>query len=491
MAATTCETRQPVFSYPVPADCLTAFEPVFVVPELEDEAVVRQKAVRFIGAVAAGTWHAEREGITGGRCLSAEMVAQGRDVTFAREAATPQRFVSLHEAIQAAAAGDAAARRMVKANVSADVVERTLKAGHITEVELTHDAAGVIGQHGQAMEAIQANSLRYAAGSPPMRRRVEAETRNAFRLQQCQGQGLLEQNCFVVFSRAADDMSGAEMAAAGFFTDTMSCAIQVTSEQGGRLVTETAFVAGAARPGEPRHDQMAIEALGRRLGVDLTGKSAAEVLDTPLLVPRCLLPEGALNLVELYDDCAGGLFFGEAKPRQDYRQYRQDCRRREASFQPKIEQIVSSLLAEAATITSPTAATRRLNTLSGQHMIELAIKDRTIDPEVFGRAAAARIEVARQHFDRGHFELAQSELAEAIKRDASSSCPGAGMDSGSPADSGSGEASAGTPSESDACEFVSRECPICHAKKVKTLVTRRGGKKRISGSCGCSITVAS
>lgn len=33
------------------------------------------------------------------------------------------------------------------------------------------------------------------------------------------------------------------------------------------------------------------------------------------------------------------------------------------------------------------------------------------------------------------------------------------------------------------CEFISRECPKCHTKNIKTRVT----KHRISGSCGCSV----
>ncbi|MBI2589120.1 hypothetical protein HYW35_02875 [Candidatus Saccharibacteria bacterium] len=40
-------------------------------------------------------------------------------------------------------------------------------------------------------------------------------------------------------------------------------------------------------------------------------------------------------------------------------------------------------------------------------------------------------------------------------------------------------------SEED-CEFVSKECPGCHAKNVKTRVTKTGSGRRISGSCGCT-----
>jgi len=38
------------------------------------------------------------------------------------------------------------------------------------------------------------------------------------------------------------------------------------------------------------------------------------------------------------------------------------------------------------------------------------------------------------------------------------------------------------------CEFTSEECPECHAKKVRTVVTRVRGKRHVEGSCGCSKT---
>lgn len=41
----------------------------------------------------------------------------------------------------------------------------------------------------------------------------------------------------------------------------------------------------------------------------------------------------------------------------------------------------------------------------------------------------------------------------------------------------------GTAQSNEDCEFISKECPNCHAKNVKTKVT----SKEISGSCGCRV----
>jgi hypothetical protein len=49
------------------------------------------------------------------------------------------------------------------------------------------------------------------------------------------------------------------------------------------------------------------------------------------------------------------------------------------------------------------------------------------------------------------------------------------------------QAGYGNKSEDGDCEFMSKECPLCHAKNVKTMVKKlSSGKKHISGSCGCS-----
>jgi hypothetical protein len=40
------------------------------------------------------------------------------------------------------------------------------------------------------------------------------------------------------------------------------------------------------------------------------------------------------------------------------------------------------------------------------------------------------------------------------------------------------------------CDYISKECPMCHEKNVHTTVKKEGNGKTISGSCGCSVYVA-
>ena len=341
-------------------------------------------------------------------------------------------------------------------------------------VDLMPDEAGKIRQHGQSLDSVQANSLRFAADSPQMLKRTKAETRNSFRIQHHFDQRDLENNYFVVFSRAADDMDEASMKRAGFFTDTMSCAIQVTSVKDGRLVTESAFVAGIEKPGEARHDGRTIVAAAAELGIDYSGMGATEMLDAPALVPKAMMPNGAVDLVALVDKVRG-TFFGQAKPHQDYLEFLEVCREREERFEPKVQEITDQLIAENRFINSPIEAVRRLHEISGEKMLEQAIGDDDIDPAVFGPVSAPALMEARLAYHRGDAEgvIENIQIAKAYRQD--SSCPGAAF-------GGESESVRGQGASSDDCEFISKKCPECGRKNVKTKVTRH----RITGSCGCS-----
>ena len=425
------------------------------IPEMPGDQLVRARAARFAG-----------------NCIANQEVAV--------EYLPKSPINSLFEALPLAAEGDLAARSMIRTNVLTDVSERTLKSGHVTEVELTVDERGLVHQDGHSLESIQANNILFTSHSPQMQERVDAEVNNVFRLSNELRAGRLEQNSFVVMSRAADNMSLDKMREIGFFTDTMSVSIQVIRKDGDKLLMETAFVAGAVRPGEERHDAQTIAAIGNRLGVDLRNKSAAELIDTPLLIPNKLIPHGVIDIVELYDASASEeVFFGEAKPSQDYQAYRRKCIEKETQFKPLVEKITDQLIDEAATIHNPVEATQRLAKLSGQAMVQQAMFDYDIMPEVFGTHAAEYITAGRLQFEQGNYEAGMRLTLEAKRVEKSSSCPNGGGSS-VVGEQGSSESSS-KESESGDCEFVSKECPKCGAKNVHTTVSRGV----IKGRCGC------
>jgi hypothetical protein len=451
------ETLEPTLAEQPPAE--QAAPLVVVVPETDADVENRRQAKRFIGRVA---------------------INEGDSA--AHETLAVKPIESLYQAIHEAADGKPEARKMVETNVRTDVIERTMKSGHVMKVDLMEDEAGNIQQHGQSMESVQANSLKFAATSWQMKERVEAETTNLFRIKHQYERGILEDYCFVVFSRAADNMSEEAMDEAGFFTETMTCAIQVTTAEKGKLTTESAFVAGVKKPGEGRHDKETLRGVVNELGVELSDETATGTVGTPFLIHKSKLKNGVIDLVQLWDKHVPKdhqdeeIFFGEAKPRQDYLEHLKVCRDREERFEPKVQKITNRLIQVKNTIKTKVAAVKRLHEISGSEMIEQALGDSDIDPRVFGPVAAAEIYEARLALDQGRYEEVIAHINVAKANDRSSSCPGAGT-------GGEESKENNHQSSSETCTYTSKECPMCGAKNVKTTVTAT----HIKGKCGCVV----
>ncbi len=382
-----------------------AIQQVFVVPEMQTDLWSTKQAERFMHSVGSSA-------LSGAEILKSPEVSN-----------EPVESENLRDAIHWAAWGDSSARNMIMTDILTDMVERTIKAGHVMKVGIEVGKDGELLQHGQKLKSVYEMALRHASESWQIKERAEAETRNGFRIKDLLAQGALEDYCFVVISRCADNMSDQELADAGFFVDTMSCSIQSTTLESGGLTMESAFVAGVASPGGEQHDKNTVEAMGADLGVDFRDKSAAEIIDTPILIHKSLMPNGVIDLVKLYDSHAGGTFFGEAKERQDYLKYLELCHQREADLQPLVDKITDQLINEVDTIQTPIQAVKRLHELSQENMVEKAMEDTTINPKVFGEVAARHIENARLHIQNGNHDLAEQARQNAQRTAVSSSCP--------------------------------------------------------------------
>jgi hypothetical protein len=429
-------------------------EPEPLVLSLQEQAsdeIVRHRAAHFIGAVLT-------------------------DKTIEQAPGSERPIESLFGAIHEAVAGDEEARKLVETCVATDFIERTYKTGHVSEkVPLFTTSEGKLVQYRQSLDSIQANSLRGAASDPLMLERTEAETRNSLRTEQLEREGWFDKGYSLLVISPAEDRPGT------FFTETMSVSLQLTSKQEEQLSIEPAFVAGRASDDEPRHDLDTITQLGNNFGVDLSDKTPAEIIDTPILVHNSLIPNGIIDVVHLYDDAAGGLFFGERKPRQDYNQYLEECHVREAAFQPKVKALTSQLIAEAPHMKTKIEAIRRLDKLSGQHMVEHAMVDMSIDARVFGTQAAFDVEAARWYQQQGDLEKSQELVKSAMKNQTSFSCPSAITSSSSNSES-QNEASSSKSEKPGDCEFVSKKCPVCGEKNAKTQV-KNGKYYHVGRSC--------
>ena len=421
-----------------------------VIPASETtaEAVASRHAIRFIGSVSM------REEVEG--------------------PSIERPIDSLHDAIQKAANGDLEARQNVKINAKTIGIEQTIKTGHVgAKVPLFFTEEGELFQYRQSLDSVQANGLKVAEGDPIMQPRTEAEVHNKFRIESLHEQGYFDEGYSLVVISLAEDHPE-------FFTETMSCSIQVTGKSEDGLTTEPAFVAGIKEPGGEQHDMETVIKLYDMFGIDIRGKSRAEIIDTPLLIHNSLISNGAVDVVKMWDDCADGTFFGENKPRQDYLKYLEICAEREERFEPKAERVTDQIISEYRSIHTPVMATKRLHKLSEAQMVEQAIADTDIDPRVFG-PAAPYIEQARIAYQQGEAEQLLKHIRTAKSTAQTSSCPGSGIKN-NPLEPLADENSENS-SDND-CEFISKECPECGEKNVKTTVT----KNKISGSCGCSKT---
>ena len=380
-----------------------------LVPEMAGQQLVEHRANRFIRFTGAVT-----------------VADQVQVEAMLREQTPENQTTSLMDSLHRAYWGDAEAVKMVAANVRTDMVERTIKAGHVIKVDILKDENGNLIQHGQSLESVHTNGLLFASETPAMRQRAEAEARNAFRIKSLHDQGVLKDYNFVVFSRYPDknEMSDQEAQEVGFFKDTKSAAYQVTTETGEVIQTESAFVAGVKTPGADNHDAAAVVAIGEAFDVDYSGKSAAEIIDMPLIIHKSLMPNGVIDLVKMHDAIAGG-FFGQDKPTQDYQAYLQTCLQREAAMEPAVQAVVERLISKAPQIHTPTQAIQWLDKLSEAKMVQHSIADHTINPLVFGEVAAPYIVQARLHTKQRDILGAQKALLKAQETAVSSSCPSA------------------------------------------------------------------
>ena len=394
--------------------------------ELDGEHAARMAAIRFAGEVLIGSEVHKED---------------------------TQPYHSLYDAARDAYQGKPEALEMIKTNVTTDVIERTIKAGFVSDkVRLETDGNGTLIQHGQSSRSIQANSLRRNQNHPVMLKRTEAETRNNFRIEQMNREGLFKEYNLVVFSLAEN------LPDCGFFTETMSCSIQVTSEDEQGLTLESAFVAGKDNHGHVFAKETVERIYKEWARVDISNMDNAQILDLPLLVPKSLMNGGVVDMVKLYDFFAGSdKFFGLDQPKQDYDLFRQQCSQRQAEYGLTVDQITADFLFQVPMLKNKQAASELLDILSEKYTVVRAVTDENIDPMVFGATAANYIYDARISLNRGDWDGANSSIRSAQATAKSSSCAVAGG-----ADSSRNQSEAAGSDGEDKYGSLSFYCPNGH-----------------------------
>lgn len=421
--------RQPNDDFETPQNWLLVSE---ALPDVQEEAI--RKGLRFLGGVAI-------RGV-------AEIIPEkevGHEAT-------------LMTAVQFAALGDSNSKEFIKNNVSTDIAERIFKAGHQTRVHMNFEG-GALYQKDRRLLDVHRNTLEHTVLIPEMLQRTTYEMTNVLAFEQLFSRGILETHDAVIFSPASTSMDVEQKRAYGFFLDTETCSIQRLSATGNSAVLETALVAGKRNRDSRRHDMDAINKILMSKGIEAGLEDGTEAIRHIILIPKGEA-SGVEDIVDWYDDAAGGTFYGQDKPRQDYQAYAEECQQRVDGFTDMVDAITNQLIEEAHTFKTPLEAILRLDKLSEQYCVRRSIEDKTIDIAVFGEKAALDIEETRFFMEIGDYARAERALENALKNSDSSSCPLFKGTSGEGPSGGGDDRS----ESSDASEEKWMTCPFCSAK---------------------------
>lgn len=362
---------------------------------------------------------------------------------------------SLMAATQQAALGDEASLRVVTRNVGTDVAERLFKAGHQTKVDMEF-VDGNLEQDGRPLVDIHRNTLEHTVLNDEMMSKTTFELQGVVLAQLLYRAGILTKYNLLLCSPSSTRMTPEEKRRYGMFVDTDSCSIQLLSTNGSQATLETAFVAGKVAPNAPRHDIKAIQALAAAHGITIDTSDGTEMLQHVMLIPKEQAP-GVANVVEWFDDAAGGTFYGQDKPRQDYQAYAESCYERSKDFDGMVQDIVAQLVSESHTFMTPMDAVLRLDELSAAASRKRALHDNSIDVAIFGAKAAEQIQEARFFMERGQIDRAEMAMAKAAALDESGTCP---LFKGSSSAGGEG---GGSSSQEEIGGKKWGHCPYCKA----------------------------
>ena len=401
--------------------------------------------------------------------------------------------MTLAEACIRASNGDVEALQMVRANVRTDYFERAYKSGHVSRVRIEQDDFGLI-QHGQRLSDTYQNSIAYL-NAPVLRERARVEAVNGVRNEYLARLGYLKDNISVTFSLVTRKVSQDEASQLGFFTDTMSLSAQLMTDDDG-IVIDTAFIAGRDAATDEASDEEAVKHFLAGLGIDFSAFDADEMLEHPVLIPKSLIRDrfAFLERFEKSIEAVRGrkTFFGRTTyENSDYAKHIEACEKREKEMETETEATVRSLVVSSNQFLNPVDATRLLDRLNDALLKKRIIADKTIDASVLGTQAAYYVNHARFLAEQG-VHLTQMTILQAKinKEGHSSSCPGGAQNKDGqdiqPWDMIFGNDNKNqvetTEEKLEDCDFISKECPKCGAKDVKTQC-RKGV---YYGACGCS-----
>jgi hypothetical protein len=219
----------------------------------------------------------------------------------------------------------------------------------------------------------------------------------------------------------------------GYFLDELTLNIQSTIKTpSNKVKTETGFMAGVEGEEsdsfeellEKRFDFKAVSLLYSWFGKEAP-RTAHEILDSPLYIPKELMPNGVTDVMYWLSAARDEVLERESlSTREEYVAMKLESKRREARLKDVQEKILNDTLRLGALIDEPMQAVHLVWELVREHATEAAFTNYDIDPRVFGRAAAPELVLARYHIENGNQQLADQYKQKAHQLSETSGCGG-------------------------------------------------------------------
>lgn len=329
--------------------------------------------------------------------------------------------------------GDQEGRDMAESNIATEAFEQIYKAGIVTKKKrLQTDSESNIYQNGQSLDAVHANALHLSSGSEVIRPRTEAEIKNNSTIMHGHATGLTKTHAYLVFSMTAEGVSDEHLDKLNFFSVTKPISVQMTTEDDEGLFMQSAFYAGVKDENGPRQDREIVEKTGDAFGADYRDKSAPEIIEHGVWVPKDFFKDKLddaeklelRHVIKFMDELNGGdTFYGQDKPKQDYALHEEQCHQLEDGFSDEVSAIADQLAQEIDQLPDAVAVCKRMAKLVQERMVIKAINDTSIDSRVFGKTASASIEKGRTAMAHGRRDEAMIYQIHALKTATSGSCP--------------------------------------------------------------------
>jgi hypothetical protein len=245
-----------------------------------------------------------------------------------------------------------------------------------------------------------------------------------------------------------------------------------TVDKAGNRVTFIAAVRGVDKAGN-RRDAEGVRYVRQKLGATLESDDPTVGLGGAFWVSKELLPKGLADVIRLNDEGVGGhSFFGVEGQEGDYDTILEVSRQRESQAARDMDAKLHAMALEIRGMVRGDDCDAALLIMANHakdFAAELCLRNETYDAAQFGPAAALHIENARRFAARGDLRASEQAL-EAAKQTAIVYMCGMRLEIEQPNKGGLGD-----------CEFISKECPQCHKKNVKTT----SHKGVYIGECGC------